>query len=54
MVLVLKSDKDIKKVKKFLTDRKNKKNFDAKEFCGILKFEENGLAIQQKLRDEWN
>ncbi len=53
MVLVLKSDKDVKKVKELLADRQNKKKFDAKKFCGALKFEEDGLVIQQKLRDEW-
>ena len=26
---------------------------DTKKFCGILKLKEDPLAIQKKLRDEW-
>jgi hypothetical protein len=54
MVLVLKSSKDIKKVKEMLADRPSKKNFDAKKFCGALKVDEDALVIQKRLRDEWN
>lgn len=53
MVLVLKNDKDVKKVKEALSTRQNQKTFDAKKFCGALKTDEDGLAIQKKLRDEW-
>ena len=54
MVLVLKGNKDIKKLKEILADRQVKKGFDAKKFCGILKVEEDALAIQKRLRDEWD
>lgn len=32
---------------------KGRKGFDAKKFCGVLKLEEDALAIQKRLRDEW-
>jgi len=54
MVLILKGNKDIKKLKELLADRQAKKGFDAKHFCGILKVEQDALVIQQRLRDEWN
>jgi len=54
MVLVLKSNKDIKKVKELLADRQNKKKFDAQKFCGALKVDKDALDIQHRLRDEWN
>lgn len=28
--------------------------FDAKKFFGTVKFEEEGLTIQKRLRNEWN
>jgi hypothetical protein len=30
-----------------------KKGFDAYKFCGTVKFKEDGLKIQKRLRDEW-
>jgi hypothetical protein len=54
MVLVLKNIEDVEKVQKVLADRKNKKSFDAKKFCGTLKVNEDALVIQKRLRDEWN
>ena len=29
------------------------KGFDAYKFCGKVKFKEDGLKIQKRLRDEW-
>ena len=54
MVLILKNRKDIQKVKEMLAAQQQKKNFDAKKFCGLLKTEEDALVVQQRLRDEWN
>jgi hypothetical protein len=54
MVLILKSSKDIKKVKDLLAENQSKKKFDAKKFCGVLKVNEDALTIQQRLRDEWD
>ncbi len=33
---------------------KKTKGFDAKKFCGILKLKMSPLAIQKKLRNEWD
>jgi hypothetical protein len=54
MVLVLENSKDIKKAKELLESRQQKKKFDAKKFCGVLKTDEDALVIQRRLRDEWN
>lgn len=53
MVTILNKDSDLTEIKKALAERKVKKYFDAKKFCGILKFEEDGLKIQHQLRNEW-
>jgi len=29
------------------------KSVDTKKFCGVLKVKEDPLAIQKRLRDEW-
>jgi len=31
----------------------SKKGFDAYKFCGTVKFDEDALEIQKKMRDEW-
>jgi hypothetical protein len=54
MVLVLKNNKDVKKVKELLAERPAKKGFDARKFSGALKADEDALLIQKRLRDEWN
>lgn len=36
-----------------LFNHSSKRKFDAYKFCGTVKFEEDGLSIQKKLRDEW-
>ena len=37
-----------------LTSRSNKrKGFDAHRFCGTVKFNEDAMDIQKRLRDEW-
>lgn len=53
MVTILNKDSDLTEIKKAFAKRKVKKYFDAKKFCGALKFEEDGLKIQQQLRNEW-
>lgn len=53
MVVVLNKDTDIQSLKKILADRKPQKKFDAKRFSGALKTTEDGLKIQQQLRNEW-
>ena len=41
------------KIDKKLTERSSKKGLDAKKYCGSVKFKEDGLALQKRLRSEW-
>ncbi len=55
MVTVIKrgSSKEViaKRLKEL--DKKKVKGFKAKQFCGILKLEEDALVVQKQMRDEW-
>ena len=56
MVTVIKKStnkKAIKKILKNVKPPKPQKLFKASEFCGKIKYEEDALAIQKRLRDEW-
>jgi hypothetical protein len=54
MVVVIKNSADLKEAKKILFERSEKKLFDATKFCGVLKTSEDGLKVQQQLRNEWS
>lgn len=56
MVVVLKrgaTSKEISKVSNRLKNRPLRKTIDAKKYCGTIKLKESPLAIQKRLRDEW-
>lgn len=56
MVVVLKRGatvKQIERLNKRLRGIAIKKRMNAKKFCGTIKLKESPLAIQRKLRDEW-
>ncbi len=56
MVLVLNkgaSKKEIELINKKLSKLPSGKKLDAKKFCGVIKLKEDPLAIQKRLRDEW-
>ncbi len=56
MVLVLKkgaSKKEIEAINEKLAKNHKKKRFDAYKHCGVIKLQEDALAIQKRLRDEW-
>lgn len=55
MVVVIKKNTPKAKLKALLKkSRKTKgKGFDARKHLGKLKFGEDGLAVQKRLRDEW-
>jgi len=40
-------------LEKALTKMRSGKKLDAKKFCGVIKWSEDGLAYQKKLRSEW-
>jgi len=44
---------EIDKALKKLENSPNRKRFDAKKFCGTVKFDEDGLTLQKRWRDEW-
>lgn len=45
--------KTIKTIFKKLKSLTSKKGLDASKYAGTVKFNEDGLALQKKLRDEW-
>jgi|GEM_PF-868842 len=55
MVLVIKANATVEEIKKAEKQIKwkSKSSFNAKKFNGFIKFADDGLTIQKKLRDEW-
>ena len=56
MILVLKrgaTKKEIEALNKKLGFIKSGKGLDAKKYSGVIKLKEDPLAIQRKLRNEW-
>lgn len=47
------SKEEIKAIFLKLGQKSSKKGFDAYKFCGTVKFFEDALDIQNKMRDEW-
>jgi len=56
MVIVIKktaNKREIRRILKNVKVPKPTKLFKASEFCGKIKYEDDGLIIQKRLRDEW-
>jgi len=56
MVTVLKKGADpasIQEVLKKITEQPFKRKLDAYKYNGSVKFKEDGLKLQKRLRDEW-
>jgi hypothetical protein len=53
MVTIIKKGSDIKAIRKALSKHKPRKGVDASKYCGVIKLKEDPLAIQKKMRDEW-
>ena len=61
MVVKIKSSSTPQEIEKALhklnsngrSEKKIRKSFDAYKYCGVLKLKENPLAIQKRLRNEW-
>jgi len=34
-------------------NKESRKHFDAFKYCGVIKLKEDPLAIQKRMRDEW-
>lgn len=54
MVLIIKKKFNKKKVDKQIQDLKPLKTFNPKKFAGKIKWDEDPLIFQKRLRDEWN
>lgn len=57
MVLVIKrgaSKEEIEALKKKIASAQVKKGVNTKKYCGVLKLDEDPMAIQNRLRDEWD
>lgn len=56
MVTILKKGSDINTIKTVMekvSKGKSKKGLYAAKYAGTVKFKEDGLALQKRLRDEW-
>jgi hypothetical protein len=56
MVAVLRKGADkaaIQELMRKLTENPSRRGLDAYRYCGTVKFKEDGLGLQKRLRDEW-
>jgi hypothetical protein len=56
MVTILRKGADkaaIQELMRKLTESPSKRGLDAYKYCGTVKFKEDGLILQKRLRDEW-
>lgn len=56
MVTIIKKTTKRKEVKRLLDNikpAKSDKVFNASKFCGKIKFDEDALKLQKRLRNEW-
>jgi hypothetical protein len=53
MVLILKKGADKKEMNSISEKLREPKGVDTKKYCGTIKLKEDPLAIQKKMRDEW-
>ena len=54
MVITIKKDTNIKEVDKILSNLQPRKIFKSKNFLGKIKWEEDALEYQKRLRNEWD
>ena len=53
MVITIKKGDSKKTIEKKLSKLPKKKGFQAYKYLGKIKFDEDPVAIQRRLRDEW-
>ena len=57
MVTTIRKGASKKEIQDLFKEVENKKKsgrgFDAYKFCGTIKFDEDALKIQKKMKDEW-
>jgi len=54
MVVVIEKKYDKQKIDKLLGEIKTTKIFDAKKFAGKIQWNEDPVAYQKRIRNEWN
>ena len=53
MRIIINKDTDFQEVDKLLSNLKSRKAFKSKKFLGKIKWGEDALAYQKRLRNEW-
>ncbi|MEP7170196.1 MAG: hypothetical protein ABI855_12560 [Bacteroidota bacterium] len=53
MVLVVNKKTSKKSLERFFQSRKGKKPFNPKKYLGAIRFDEDALTIQKRMRNEW-
>jgi len=53
MVITLKKDTKNQEIDKILLSLKPRKQFSSKQFLGKIKWGEDAMEYQKKIRDEW-
>ena len=53
MVITIKKDTNNQEIEKLLLSFKPRKRFSSKQFLGKIKWGEDALEYQKRLRDEW-
>lgn len=54
MVVVIRKSSSREQITKALDKLKRRKGFNASKYCGVLKLDDDPVAIQKALRDEWD
>jgi hypothetical protein len=54
MVVTIEKEYDKKKINELMKQFKPSKVFDAKKFAGKIKWDEDPLAYQKRIRNEWS
>ena len=54
MVITIKKDTDNKEIDKLLSSLKPRKQFSSAKFLGKIKWGEDALEYQKRIRNEWD
>ena len=54
MIITIKKDTNIQEVNKILSGLQPRKTFKSKRFLGKIKWGEDALQYQKRLRNEWD
>jgi len=54
MLITIKKDTNHQEIDEIILSLKPRKQFSSKQFLGKIKWGEDALAYQKKIRDEWS